>query len=133
MAHLSIEYSANLEARADMAAFCEVARAAMAATGLYPLAGIRVRAFRAEHAAIGDGGSDLGFADMVLRQAPGRSAEDRARAVQAIYGALESWWRERDNGPMALSLELVEINYPFAEKRFNTLRAALKERGARDA
>ena len=112
-----------------MAAFCAVARAAMAETGLYDLAGIRVRALRADHAAIGDGGADLGFADMVLRQAPGRSAAEKKRAVQAIYGALERWWQDRDRRPVALSLELVEIGYPFAEKRFNTLRPALAARG----
>ena len=130
MAHLSIEYSANLENQLDMAAFCEVARAAMVATGTFPLAGIRVRAFCADHTAIGDGGNDLAFADMILRMAKGRDEAVRMAAVEAVYGALENWLRPQLTMPFALSLEFLEINYPFAEKRMNTIRPALLARGA---
>ncbi|MCB1368517.1 MAG: 5-carboxymethyl-2-hydroxymuconate isomerase [Rhodobacteraceae bacterium] len=129
MAHLSIEYSANLEPAIDMAAFCEVARAAMAATGTFPVAGIRVRAFRADHVAIGDGGADLGFADMVLRMGRGRDEATRLAATEAIYAAMERWLDGRLDMPFALSLEVLELNYPFAEKRLNTIRAALLARG----
>ncbi len=133
MAHLSIDYSSNLENTLDMGAFCEVARQAMAETGIFPLAGIRVRAFRADHVAIGDGGADLAFADMVLRMGPGRSPEARKQAVEAIYGALERWLEGRVSCPFALSLELLELNYPFAEKRLNTIRPALVARGVENA
>jgi 5-carboxymethyl-2-hydroxymuconate isomerase len=133
VAHLSIEYSANLEKRVDMAAFCEVARAAMAASGLYPVAGIRVRAFRADFVALGDGGDDLGFADLVLRQGPGRSEAEKERALEAIYSALESWWHGQSDAPFALSMELLEIKTPFAVKRLNTVRPALSARGVADA
>lgn len=130
MAHLSIEYSANLETAVDMAAFCEVARAAMVATGTFPMAGIRVRAFRADHVAIGDGSPEMAFADMVLRMGPGRDDAAKAAAIEAVYGALERWLEGRLDMPFALSLELLELNYPFAEKRLNTIRPALKARGA---
>jgi len=129
MAHLSIEYSANLGSAVDMAAFCEVARAAMAACGSFPLAGIRVRAFCANHVAIGDGGDDLAFADMVLRMGPGRDEATRMAALEAVYGALERWLDGQVAMPFALSLEVLELNYPFAEKRLNTIRATLKSRG----
>lgn len=129
MAHLSIEYSPNLEDQLDMAAYCEVARLAMVGTGAFPLAGIRVRAFRADFAAIGDGGDDLSFADMVLRMAPGRDEAMRKVVVESVYSALENWVAGKLSSPFALSLELVEINYPFAEKRLNTIRPALQARG----
>lgn len=130
MAHLSIEYSENLGRKVDMAAFCEIARKAMAATGTFPLAGIRVRAFCADHVAIGDGGDDLAFADLILRMGKGRDEATRLEAVEAIYAALEGFLRPQITMPFALSLELVEINYPFAEKRLNTIRPALQARGA---
>jgi len=129
VAHLSIEYSANLEADVDMAAFCDVARRAMLDSGLFPMAGIRVRAFRADHVSVGDGGADLAFADMVLRLGKGRAEAEWKTAVEAVYSALENWVKDRVKMPFALSLELLEINYPFAEKRLNTYRPALKARG----
>jgi 5-carboxymethyl-2-hydroxymuconate isomerase len=133
MAHLSIEYSANLGDAIDMAALCELARSAMVETGIFPIAGIRVRAFRADHSSVGDGGSDLAFADMVLRMGPGRSPEARLKAVEAVYGALEAWLQPQVTMPFALSLEILELNYPFAEKRMNTIRAALIARGVENA
>ena len=129
MAHLSIEYSANLETEVDMSAFCEVARKSMVDLGVFPLAGIRVRSFRANHSAIGDGSPDLAFADMVLRMGPGRDEETRRNVVETIYVALENWLKPQISTPFALSLEVLELNYPFAEKRMNSIRAALIERG----
>lgn len=115
-----------------MAAFCDVARRAMLDSGLFPIAGIRVRAFRADHVSVGDGGEDLAFADMVLRLGKGRTPADWSAAVEAVYGALESWLADKVTMPFALSLELLEINYPYAEKRLNTYRPVLKARGAAD-
>ena len=48
MAHLKIEYSAGVEAH--IAALCAGGHAAMIAAGIFPVAGIRVRAYRADHA-----------------------------------------------------------------------------------
>jgi len=129
VAHLSIEYSANLETQVDMAEFCDVARCAMLQSGIFPMAGIRVRAFRADHVSVGDGGDDLAFADMVLRLGKGRQTGEWQAAVAAVYSALEIWLEGKVSLPFALSLELLEINYPFAEKRLNTYRPALKARG----
>ena len=54
MPHFTIEYSANLDGRLDIAAVCEVVRKAAVETGIFPLGGIRVRAVRCEHYAIAD-------------------------------------------------------------------------------
>jgi len=72
MPHFTIEYSANLDARLDMAEVVEVVRKAAVETGIFPLGGIRVRAIRCDHFAIADGGKDYGFLDMVLRLGEGR-------------------------------------------------------------
>jgi 5-carboxymethyl-2-hydroxymuconate isomerase len=60
----------------------------------------------------------------------GRDEATRLQVVEAVYAALENWVRPQITMPFALSLELVEINYPFAEKRLNTIRPALLARGA---
>jgi 5-carboxymethyl-2-hydroxymuconate isomerase len=55
MPHFTLEYSANLDARVDMAEAVEVVRKAAVEAGIFPVGGIRVRAVRCEHYAIADG------------------------------------------------------------------------------
>jgi 5-carboxymethyl-2-hydroxymuconate isomerase len=88
MPHFTIEYSANLDARIDIGAACEVVRKAAVETGMFPLGGIRVRAIRCAHFAIADGRHGLGFLDMVLRLGEGRDLAARQRAGAHIFKAL---------------------------------------------
>ncbi len=125
MPHLTIEYSANLEHDVDMTGLCGIAAKALRGLGLFPEAGIRVRAYGANHWSIADGGGDYAFLDMRLRIGKGRSDAEKSACVETLYAALESWLEPRLSRPFALSLELAEINYPFAEKRLNTIRDAL--------
>jgi 5-carboxymethyl-2-hydroxymuconate isomerase len=88
MPHFSIEYSANLDERLDMAEVVEVVRKAAVETGIFPLGGIRVRAIRCEHYAIADGKEDYAFFDMVLRLGEGRDLATRKKAGEHIFRAL---------------------------------------------
>ena len=88
MPHFSIEYSANLDGRVDMAEVVEVVRKAAVETGIFPLGGIRVRATRCEHYAIADGHEDYAFLDMVLRLGGGRDLAARKKAGEHIFRAL---------------------------------------------
>src|ERR1700756_287430 len=90
MPHFTIEYSANLDARVDMAKVVEVVRKAAVETGIFPLGGIRVRAVRCEHYAIGDGNPDLAFLDMLLRLGEGRDLKPRQQAGEHIFRALSA-------------------------------------------
>ena len=90
MPHFTIEYSANLETRLDMAKLVEVVRKAAVETGIFPLGGIRVRAVRCEHYAIGDGNRSFGFLAMVLRLGEGRDLQTRKKAGEHIFGALSA-------------------------------------------
>ena len=85
MPHLSFEYSANLEERLDVAALCIVLRDAAVETGVFPKAGIRVRAIRAAHVLIADGNPQHAFLDLTVRLRAGRSAPDKARAAEQIF------------------------------------------------
>ena len=127
MAHLSFEYSANLEARIDMQALCDVMRDSMRDSGVFPLGGIRVRGTRVDVCSVASGEAELGFIDMTLRMGQGRDEAVRARVTEGIYAAAESWLRDRvGDMPFALSLEVMQIDARFAEKRFNTLHGFLK-------
>ena len=127
MAHLSFEYSANLEVRIDLQALCDVMRDAMRDSGVFPLGGIRVRGTRVDVCSVASGEAELGFIDMTLRMGQGRDEAVRARVTEGIYAAAESWLRDRvGDMPFALSLEVMEIDARFAGKRFNTLHGFLK-------
>ncbi|QIO35276.1 5-carboxymethyl-2-hydroxymuconate Delta-isomerase [Bradyrhizobium sp. 1(2017)] len=88
MPHFTIEYSANLDGRLDMALVCEVVRKAAIETGIFPLGGIRVRAIRCEHYAIADNRQDYGFLDMVLRIGEGRDLPTRQKAGEHVFQVL---------------------------------------------
>jgi 5-carboxymethyl-2-hydroxymuconate isomerase len=90
MPHFTIEYSANLDERLDMAEVVDVVRNAAVETGIFPLGGIRVRAIRCEHFAIADGRPAYGFLDMVLRLGEGRDLATRKKAGEHIFKALSA-------------------------------------------
>ena len=90
MPHLSIQYSRNLEERLDMPGLLRVLRDAAVETGVFPPAGIRVRAFAADHVLIADGDPKHGFIDIGIRLRGGRSPEDKARATAHIFAAAEA-------------------------------------------
>ena len=127
MAHLSFEYSANLEAGMDLQTFSNVMRDAMRDSGVFPLGGIRVRGTRVDVCSVASGEDDLGFIDMTLRMGQGRDAETRAAVTEKLYAVAEDWLRPHvTHHPFALSLEVMEIDSSLSEKRFNTLHAFLK-------
>jgi 5-carboxymethyl-2-hydroxymuconate isomerase len=90
MPHFTIEYSANLDARVEMAGIVELVRTAAVETGIFPLGGIRVRALRCEHYAIADGNPQHGFLAMVLRLGEGRDLAARQKAGEHIFEALSA-------------------------------------------
>ena len=90
MPHFTIEYSANLDARVDMAEIVEVVRKAAVETGIFPIGGIRVRAVKCEHYAVADGNPQHGFLAMVLRLGEGRDLAARKKAGEHIFKALSA-------------------------------------------
>ena len=127
MAHLSFEYSANLEPDLDLQAFCDQLRDAMVNAGVFPPGGIRVRGTRVDVATIASGETELAFIDMTLRMGMGRDENVRVAVTEAIYAAAESWLKPQiADRPFALSLEVMEIESRFSEKRFNTIHQFLK-------
>ncbi len=123
MPHLSFEYSAALEGRADLPGFAASMRDAMVETGVFPLAGTRVRGHRADISVTADGGAH-DFLHMTLKMGVGRDEAVRAEVAEAIYAAAEAWLKPRLEGAsVAVSLEVLELPDPtLSIKRFNTVR-----------
>jgi 5-carboxymethyl-2-hydroxymuconate isomerase len=130
MPHFTIEYSANLEPRLDMATVVEVVRRAAVETGIFPLGGIRVRAVRCEHYAIADGDPSFGFLDMVLRLGEGRDLATRQKAGEYIFKVLSAHLDPVFAGSrFALSFDM-QINDKNTSWKRNNIHEALKAEAA---
>lgn len=126
MPHLRFDYPPELAAHADLAAFARHMRDAMAATGLFPPGGIRVRGHAADVAVAFDGAEGWLWLDMELRIGAGRTEADRTRACDTLYAAARAFLEPAvAPRPFALSLELREIDATFSRKGWNTVHAAL--------
>ncbi len=106
-----MEYSPALETCVDMGAVCRRLHTAMVDAGIFPLAGIRVRAFRADHCIVADDLPENGFLAMTLSVGAGRSTEALKAAGEDIFAAA----RDALAGPLstphfALSLEIRQID-----------------------
>ncbi|KIC18629.1 MULTISPECIES: 5-carboxymethyl-2-hydroxymuconate Delta-isomerase [unclassified Leisingera] len=122
MPHITLDYSANMEARTDIAALCCHLRQAAAATGVFPLAGIRVRAFAANHTSIADGDDRHGYLDISIRLRAGRDLDTRKRAAQAVFEAAQSFLEPAmRQHSIALSLEMRNID-PELSPKCGTIR-----------
>lgn len=127
MPHIQIDYSPNLADRLDIAGLCAVLRDAAVATGILPLAGIRVRATACTHVVIADGNPDHAFLDISLRLRGGRSPEAKERATQQIFAAAEDFCAAvLASSSFALSFEMRDID-PVLSPKTSSIRRYLPE------
>lgn len=127
MPHLIVDYSPNMETRVDMAAFCDGLRRAAVETGALPLAGVRVRAVRADHVSIADGNPAHGYVDISLRLRAGRDLDTRKAATAHIFEAARAFLEPAMAvHSIALSFEMRDIDPELAPK-CGTIRDHLKK------
>lgn len=126
MPHIIVDYSPDMERRTDMAALCDVLRRAAVDTGLFPIAGVRVRAFRANHVSIADGDPAHGYVDISVRLRGGRPLEARQAATRHIFAAARDHLADTiAHYSVALSLEMRDIDPDLAPK-YSSIRDHLK-------
>lgn len=127
MPHIQIDYSPNLEGRLDIPALCRTIRDAAAATGVLPLAGIRVRATACTHVVIADGNPDHAFLDISLRLRGGRSQADKERATAQVFAAAQAFCAGvLANSSFMLSFEMRDID-PALSPKVSSIRRYLPE------
>ena len=96
MPHLVIQYTANIEAEADMSALCRrladvlVAQRSDDGCRVFPIGGTRVLAYPAAHFAVADGSHDAAFAYFNVRMAKGRSPATQRAAGEAITATVKA-------------------------------------------
>ncbi|MEM6825741.1 MAG: 5-carboxymethyl-2-hydroxymuconate isomerase [Pseudomonadota bacterium] len=121
MAHVHIEYSANVEENLDMAALCEAIRAAAADIDALPMPGLRVRATRVDHCAIADGDPDHAFVDIICRLRAGRSHGVKSEITEKLFATAQDRLATlMAESSIALSFELQEIDPEFSPKAGTT-------------
>lgn len=124
MAHISIEYSANLESDHDIGVLVDDVHEAALGTGAIPLVGLRTRAHRCDFVRIANGDDDLAFVAVTIRLGPGRDDDVKIQLIRTVLDAAEA---ALDGGPfhVAYSCEAQEIDAVMRENR-NHIRAYLE-------
>ncbi len=116
MPHLTLEYSTNLRAQADMPGLVRRLAATLLAEQaggrpVYPAGGVRVRALPCEDYCIADGQPDAGFVHAVLKIGAGRASEVVRATGDHLFGVLREHFADLyARQGLALSLEIVEFS-----------------------
>lgn len=128
MAHIVIEYSAGLRGRLDLPEFLTAVHQAALATGVFPIGGIRTRAYAAEDYVIADGHPENAFVHLSLKVGHGRDLQTRKRACEAIFEAACRYLAPIFEAvPLGISLEMQEID-PVLTFKKNNLHDYVKRR-----
>ena len=126
MPHFTLEYSPNIEAHVKMDELCDKIRLAALETGIFPIGGTRVRAFRADYVSMADGKAHHGFLDVAVKIGEGRDVATKQKAAEHIYKKLEELCKPCfDKMTFSLSMDLREMVKETAYKT-NNIHAALK-------
>jgi 5-carboxymethyl-2-hydroxymuconate isomerase len=128
VAHIVIEHSANLRPHLDLAALIHGVHEAALATGIFPIGGIRTRAYEATAYCIADGHPDNAFVHLSIRVGHGRDLATRRKACEQIFAAAS---QQLDplfaRMPLGLSVEMQELD-PVLNFKRNNLHDYVKTR-----
>jgi len=130
MAHIVIEYSANLCGQFDLDGFLRAVHGAALSTGVFPVGGIRTRAYEAQHYVIADAHPDNSFVHISLKVGHGRDIDTRKRACESIFAAAcKQLAAVYERLPLGIALEMQEID-PVLTFKKNNLHEYVKRRTA---
>jgi 5-carboxymethyl-2-hydroxymuconate isomerase len=120
MAHFIAEYSGNLENEVDWQPLFAKLHGQLAATGVFPIGGLRSRAIRLDHYRMADGAEDDAFVHMTFKMGHGRDEATRKEAGELIFSLVCEHFAELfERRYLALSFELVELEPVLNFKKNN--------------
>lgn len=132
MPHLIVEYSANIEQAIDLEALLDRLHEAAVESGMFPLGGIRVRAYRADRYRIADCAPDNAFVHVTAIVGAGRPLGRREAVSEQLFAALcdelEGLAAAR---PLAISFNMREFD-PVLNFKKNNLHEYVEKRARRD-
>jgi 5-carboxymethyl-2-hydroxymuconate isomerase len=135
MPHLTLEYSANIRDRGNFKALCpQLAQCLIAqkadGAAIYPVGGVRVRAFAADDYCIANGAEDAAFVHASLRIGGGRGAAIIKATGDALFAVMKTHFAALyEQTGLALSLEIHESDESTSWKH-NNLHARLASQPA---
>jgi 5-carboxymethyl-2-hydroxymuconate isomerase len=124
---MHIDHSPGLGAQLDIPALCRVLRDKAVETGVFPLAGIRIRVIECDYALIADGNPDHAYLDISVRLRGGRDLETHRNAVQLLFDATKQQCEPLlEKASFALSMEMRDID-PELNPKTSSIRRYLPE------
>lgn len=123
MPHLIVEYSANLEGQLKLDGLLDALHAEALETGIFPLGGLRVRAFRADHYRIADLHPDNAYVHVTALVGAGRPLDVRERAAAQLFDRIRTELASlSEAGPLAISFNMQEFDAVLNFKHNNLHR-----------
>ncbi|AXF85988.1 5-carboxymethyl-2-hydroxymuconate Delta-isomerase [Ephemeroptericola cinctiostellae] len=121
MAHLTLEYSANLRDTGEFKQLCHDLAASLLSQKVYPIGGVRVRALPCEDYCVADGSlADAGFVHGTLKIGAGRSDAVKQKTLDDLFSVMKNHFATQfSKQGLALSLELYEFSEAGALKHNN--------------
>ncbi len=126
MPHFIAECTENIREQADLPGLFSKVNEALAATGIFPIGGIRSRAYWLDTWQMADGKHDYAFVHMTLKIGAGRSLESRQEVGEMLFGLIKAHFADlMDNRYLALSFEIAEL-HPTLNYKQNNVHALFK-------
>lgn len=112
MAHVTVEYTANIRAEADIPALLRTINDSLIAQpDVFPIGGIRSRALELTDFRMADGAADYAFVHTTLKMGAGRDAATRKRVGDELFEAIKVHFAALyARRLLALSMEVVEFD-----------------------
>jgi 5-carboxymethyl-2-hydroxymuconate isomerase len=126
--HLIVEYSANLETTIDLDGLLDRLHEAAIETGMFPLGGIRIRAYKAERYRIADREPDNAFVHVTALVGAGRPLDRREQVSKRLFDVLcDALEPVSATSPLAISFNMREFD-PVLSLKKNNLHEYLRKR-----
>ena len=126
MPHFIAECTDNIREQADLPGLFAKVNEALAATGIFPIGGIRSRAHWLDTWQMADGKQDYAFVHMTLKIGAGRSLESREAVGEMLFALIKAHFAElMADRYLALSFELDEL-HPTLNYKQNNVHALFK-------
>ena len=126
MPHFIAECTDNIREQADLPGLFAKVNEALAATGIFPLGGIRSRAHWLDTWQMADGKHDYAFVHMTLKIGAGRSLESREEVGEMLCALIKTHFAAlMASRYLALSFELDEL-HPTLNYKQNNVHALFK-------
>ncbi|MBK5144485.1 5-carboxymethyl-2-hydroxymuconate Delta-isomerase [Budviciaceae bacterium BWR-B9] len=120
MPHFYAECTDNIRDSAQLPALFAKVNQHLAATGIFPLAGIRSRAIWLDTWQMADGAHDYAFVHMTLKIGHGRSAESRKQVAESLFALIKQHFSAlMAERYLAISFEMVELDAELNFKQNN--------------